>query len=1105
VSDATKAVFLSYASQDAEAAKRIADALRADGVEVWFDQNELVGGDAWDGKIRRQIKECALLVPIISANTQSRAEGYFRLEWRLADQRTHLMGRGRRFLLPVCIDDTKDADADVPDSFTAVQWTRAKGGELPRGFIERVKRLLEGDGGRDIRVSTPPGGTRSDEPALQRRISKGWWALPVLAAAAAVFLFLRQTLATAPLVRPTPAAQLSAAGASTEFPHDPDLKRVYRLLYNVVDGIAEDFALMDDIVNPLLKARPNDPEVVTVAAELAQEFVTRGFDISQARRAQAQRLTERAVQLAPDNPEALAALGYYLYSTGNQLGRAEELLRRAIKLQPAVPRFHCFLLGVLGKAHKPTAEIEAFAAQMAATFPTDPMVAYRIAGFHASVSHFAAAEEWLDKSLALAPVPYAILSKAQIMLEVHGDVPGMERMLELMPERQRTSASLVNAYAVLATVTGQTGPARRVVEATADTWLADGTYIFPKALLAGELEQLDGHDEVARRLFQAALNEIRARMAADPTELRLIRAELWAQIELGHHDEALAALGTNLEKRPRPYRWTMNFSWWTSALRGCLLLGERAQAMVLLKEACAEAPGRLLLRNLLRVDPAMAPFRDDPEIVALLAEPAGMASADSAGEKSVAVLAFANLSDDKANEYFSDGISEELLNVLGRVPGLRVAAPMSAFSFKGRNVSAQEIGQKLNVAYLVSGSVRWAGPAIRVVARLSRANTDEQIWTEKFEGEARNVFALQDEIAAKIAAALSLKLGAATREAKPINPEAYRLYLEGRHLWSLRNLEAFDRAEAAFTGALRIDPDSALLQAGRAELYATRALYRAMAVQPEAGDLDRAAEAADRAIALDPKLAQGYVARATIALARQDYMGAERWLRQSLTLSPNDALALNRLGDAMIGAGRLDIALDYYRRALQLDPLSVFMVRDVIREATYAHQFQEAIDVQQRFEAAVPQDAHLAVGHFHAQVKLGRVEQARVDLKANLPTFTPDNFPGPGMVEWVFYLREANLEAESEELARQLLAHYGPGTYLHPFILMARGRAEEALPLLKQFPPGSQDRLYWSPIFDPVRDDPRFLHKIDEMGAAVPYRVARETLARMLKVRDKTP
>ncbi|MGO9850010.1 MAG: TIR domain-containing protein, partial [Steroidobacteraceae bacterium] len=142
MTESKKAVFLSYASEDAAAALKICTALRAAGIEVWFDQSELRGGDSWDQKIRREIRDCALFIPIISANTQARTEGYFRLEWRLADQRTHLMGKSRAFLVPVCIDDTRDADADTPDSFAAVQWTRLIRGEPPHVFVERISRLL---------------------------------------------------------------------------------------------------------------------------------------------------------------------------------------------------------------------------------------------------------------------------------------------------------------------------------------------------------------------------------------------------------------------------------------------------------------------------------------------------------------------------------------------------------------------------------------------------------------------------------------------------------------------------------------------------------------------------------------------------------------------------------------------------------------------------------------------------------------------------------------------------------------------------------------------------------------------------------------------------
>jgi len=142
VSQSQKAVFLSYASQDAEAARRICEALRKAGIEVWFDQSELRGGDAWDQKIRGHIKNCALFIPIISGNTDSRTEGYFRLEWKLAVDRSHLMADDASFLLPVVIDATPDATARVPDRFRQLQWSRLPSGETSPAFVERVSSLL---------------------------------------------------------------------------------------------------------------------------------------------------------------------------------------------------------------------------------------------------------------------------------------------------------------------------------------------------------------------------------------------------------------------------------------------------------------------------------------------------------------------------------------------------------------------------------------------------------------------------------------------------------------------------------------------------------------------------------------------------------------------------------------------------------------------------------------------------------------------------------------------------------------------------------------------------------------------------------------------------
>jgi hypothetical protein len=172
VTDPGKGVFLSYASQDAEAAQHLCNALRSAGVEVWFDRIKLRGGDAWDAAIRKQVKECALFVPLISANTDARSEGYFRREWYLAVNRMLDMADDQPFLLPVVIDDTPETMARVPDRFRERQWTRLPGGIPPAEFAERVTRLLAGR--RAAGVATPPPGkaTVSDDPV---RADEGFW------------------------------------------------------------------------------------------------------------------------------------------------------------------------------------------------------------------------------------------------------------------------------------------------------------------------------------------------------------------------------------------------------------------------------------------------------------------------------------------------------------------------------------------------------------------------------------------------------------------------------------------------------------------------------------------------------------------------------------------------------------------------------------------------------------------------------------------------------------------------------------------------------------------------------------------------------------------
>jgi TolB-like protein/Tfp pilus assembly protein PilF len=193
LTEPSHAVFLSYASQDAEAAARICDALRAAGMKVFFDQRELRGGEAWDQRIRGEIHDCELFVPLISVNTASRREGYFRLEWDLADQRTHMLARNRAFILPVCLDATPDRGADVPQSFQRVQWTRLPGGQTPPEFVRRIEQLLSG---KEVPTTVPSDrGRRSSRPA--------WLAVAIAVALLAAYCLIERPWIARP---PPPAA-----------------------------------------------------------------------------------------------------------------------------------------------------------------------------------------------------------------------------------------------------------------------------------------------------------------------------------------------------------------------------------------------------------------------------------------------------------------------------------------------------------------------------------------------------------------------------------------------------------------------------------------------------------------------------------------------------------------------------------------------------------------------------------------------------------------------------------------------------------------------------------------------------------------------------------
>jgi adenylate cyclase len=336
-----------------------------------------------------------------------------------------------------------------------------------------------------------------------------------------------------------------------------------------------------------------------------------------------------------------------------------------------------------------------------------------------------------------------------------------------------------------------------------------------------------------------------------------------------------------------------------------------------------------------------------------------LASVNALPEKSVAVLAFDNLSDDKGSEYFSDGISEELLTVLQKIPGLRVAARTSAFSFKGKSATAQEIGQKLGVANLVEGSVRKAGETVRIAARLTKTTSGDEIWSENYTRNLKDVFAVQTELAQTIVEQLRGQLtGGTDAKATAVtqaqvqkaekggtkNVEAHQHYLQGRFYANRHSEKGNTEAVAEYQKAVELDPGFALAWAGLAEAHLWlcdfggeigRATFEA--------HLASAREATTRALALEANLPEALRARAHIQLNYDfDWRGADDSLQTALRLAPADSTLFIGAGNVANAKGDVAHATTLYRNAVALDPVNPSARSFLAYHLSITRQFGEA-------------------------------------------------------------------------------------------------------------------------------------------------------------------
>jgi TolB-like protein/Flp pilus assembly protein TadD len=678
MTEPARAVFLSYASQDAEAARRIADTLRAAGIEVWFDQSELRGGDVWDQKIRHQIRDCALFLPLISSHTQERTEGYFRLEWRLADQRTHLMGRTRPFIVPVCVDDTPETDADVPDAFSAVQWIRLYNGDARPAFVERVLRLLSPE----------------------------------------------------------------AAHASGEV------------------------------------RSPAAPAVPTTGA-------------------------------APRPPAP----------------------------SPAAPR------------------------------PTQPVLLLIAAVAVIGVGYFAVDKLWLSKRTAADA---------------------------------RTAASTIQA-------------------------------------------------------------------------------------------------------------------------------GMPAQGVI--------------------------------------------------PEKSVAVLPFIDMSEKKDQEYFSDGLSEELIDLLAQVQDLRVPARTSSFAFKGKADDVPSIAQKLRVAHVLEGSVRKAGNTLRVTVQLIRADNGYHLWSRTYDRDIKDIFKVQDEIAAAVVEVLKAKLAPAQAVAayRSSNTEAYNQYLLGKRFHSRGNVDGWRRAIDAFHKAIALDP-------GYAAAYANLALSEYV-LADSTGDAPGQRQAmtdAERAVTLAPQEADGYASRGVLRMTfLWDWNGAEADLEKALALDPASDKVQGNYATLLERLGRLPEAIAVGRRATEIDPLSAIAWSNLGLYLTFHRDYLGANESLRRCLEINPESSF--GGHHVAILRL--LEGNAAEALATARKIGIEFFRLTDVTMAEHSLGHAK---ESQQALDELIAKHAPdGAYQIAEALAWRGEKDKAFEWLErayQQRDGGLSEVKVDLLLDRLHGDPRFKALLKKMN-----------------------
>ena len=454
-----------------------------------------------------------------------------------------------------------------------------------------------------------------------------------------------------------------------------------------------------------------------------------------------------------------------------------------------------------------------------------------------------------------------------------------------------------------------------------------------------------------------------------------------------------------------------------------------------------------------------------------------------AAPPSVAVLPFQNMSGDEDNEYFSDGVTEEIINALTQLEGLHVAARTSSFSFKGQTLDVKEVGRRLNVGAVLEGSVRQAGNRLRVTAQLVNVADGYHLWSERYDREMDDVFAVHDEIAGAIAERLSVTLG--TGPVRPVprrataNLDAYRLYLKGRHQWNTRSEAGLEQACRLFNEAIALDPAYAPAYSGLADTYLLLGSYGFV---PRAEASAKARTAAEKALELDEGLAEAHASLGQAYRHERRWEDEEREYERAIQLNPGYATAHQWYATLLAALGRMDEAVAEVRRAEELDPLS-HAISITVANVLYLAGDIEGADEQVQKTRELKPDFFSAIAWAAAvAAERGRFEEATRLHEQVAEMWGHQN--GNVLVQRaVLQIFQGDWDAAEATLEEAVAADADPGFVA--YALVARGDFDEAFRHLEL---GVRQRSWWTfylkvhPAFQPLQTDPRYHRLIEELG-----------------------